>query len=57
MPEGDPAFGQIVGGEFQGYFVASEHPNAVSAKPSGQVSENDAIMFQLDAKQTAGEFL
>ena len=56
MPEGDPAFGQIVGGKLQRYLVSGEHADAVAAQASRQMGQDNALMFELHAKQSAGEF-
>ena len=50
VPERDSALGQIVGGQFQGDFIARQHPDAIAAEPAGEVSQNDAVMFQLNAE-------
>ena len=57
MTEGDPAFGQIVGGKFEGYFVACQNAYAVASKAACQMREDYFFMFQLDAEKPAGEFL
>jgi hypothetical protein len=57
MTEGDPAFGQIVGGKFERDFIASENSNSIAAQTAGQMGEDDSLMFQLHAEQTAGKFL
>jgi hypothetical protein len=50
VPERDSALGQIVGGQFQSDFIARKHPDAIAAQPAGEVSQNDAVMFQLNAE-------
>ena len=57
MAERDPAFGQIVRGKLQRDLVARQHANAIAAKPARQMRKNDALMFQLDTKQTARKLL
>jgi hypothetical protein len=57
MAERDPAFGQIVGGEFHGDAVARQNADAVTAEAAGEVRENYAVMLQLDAEKAAREFL
>jgi hypothetical protein len=57
VPEGDSAFGQIVGGKFQRHFVARQNAYAVPAQSAREVRQHHALMFQLDAEQPAGEFL
>lgn len=56
MPESDPALGQIVGGKLQRDFIAREDAYAIAPQASGQVGEDDAVVFELNAKQAAGEF-
>ena len=56
MTEGNATFGQVVRGEFQSDLVASKDANAISAKPAGQVSQDYAFVFQLDAKKAARKF-
>jgi hypothetical protein len=53
MAERDAAFGQIVGGEFERDAVAGQNPDAISAETAGQVGQYNAIMFKLNAEQTA----
>jgi hypothetical protein len=50
MPESDSAFGQIVGGKFEGDFVACQYANAIAAETAGEVRKHHALMFQLDAE-------
>ena len=57
MAEGDPAFGQIVWRKFQRDLVARKYANSVAAKPSREVRKHHPFVFQLDAEETAGEFL
>ena len=57
MAEGDTALGEVVGGKFEGDFVARQNANAVSAKPAGEVRQNKTLVFKLDTEFTAGEFL
>jgi hypothetical protein len=56
VAESDAPFGQIVGGEFQGDFVACQNADAVPPEATRQVSQYNAVMVELDAEQTAGEF-
>ena len=56
MAERDSAFGEIVGGEFQSDFVAGKDANAIAAKAASQVRQHHALVFELHAKQAAGEF-
>jgi hypothetical protein len=55
MPVRDPAFGQIVWGEFHGYAVPGKYANAVAAEFTGEVGENGAIGVQLNTEQAAWE--
>jgi len=57
MAEGDATLCQIVRRKFHSHFIASENPDAVPAETSGEVSQNDAIMLELNAKKAAREFL
>ena len=50
MTECNPAFGQIVGGEFQGNFIARQDADAIAAKSASQVGQHDSLMFQLHAE-------
>ena len=55
VPEGDSALGEIIRGQFQGNLVARENTNTIAAQPAGQVSQNLAVVVQLDAEQSAGK--
>jgi hypothetical protein len=57
MTEGDSPFGQIVGGEFEGDFVAGQNTDAIPSKAASQVGQYNAVVIELHAKQTAGKFL
>ena len=57
MAEGDAAFSQIVGRQFQSDFVARQNADTVAAQPAGQVGKNNPFMLQLNAEETAGKFL
>ncbi len=57
MPEGDAAFGQIVGGKFQRDLIARQNADAIAAQASRQMGQDDALVFELHAEQPAGEFL
>jgi hypothetical protein len=56
VTERNSAFGEIVRGEFQSNFIAGQHADAIAAKPAREVRQDDALMFELYAKQAAGEF-
>jgi hypothetical protein len=57
MTESDSTFGQIVGGEFEGDFVAGQNANAISAEPAREVGQDKPFVLKLDAEFTAGKFL
>lgn len=55
MTERNSAFGEIVGGELHGDFVAREDADAIAAKSARQVSQNHTLVFELYAEQATGE--
>src|ERR1700737_4949174 len=55
MAEGDSAFSEIVGREFQCDFIARQNANAIATQSARQMRQNDPFMFKLHAEQTAGE--
>ena len=57
MTERNSAFGEIVRGEFQSDFITRQNADAIAAEPARQMSQHHALVFQLNAKQAAGEFL
>jgi hypothetical protein len=57
MTEGDAAFGQIIRRQFHRHLIPSQNPDAITAETAGEMSQNDAIVLELNAKQTAREFL
>jgi len=57
MAKGDSPFGEIVGGQLHGDAVARQDADAVAPQSAGQVSQHNAVMFQLHAEQSAGKFL
>ena len=57
MTEGNSAFGEIVGGEFQSDFIACQDADAIAPKPARQMSQYHTLMLQLNAEQAAGKFL
>ena len=57
MAESDTALGEVVGGKFEGDFVAGENADAIAAETACEVSENKTFMFKLDTEFTAGELL
>ena len=50
MTESNSAFGEIVRGKFQSDFVARQNADAIAAKPASQMSQNHALMIELDAE-------
>ena len=56
MAEGDSALGQIVGRQLHGDFVARQDADAIPAQPAGQVRQYLAVVLELHAEHTAGEF-
>jgi hypothetical protein len=57
MAESDTALGEVVGGKFEGDFVACQDANAVAAEPACKMSQNKTFVFKLDTEFTAGELL
>jgi hypothetical protein len=57
MAESDTALGEVVGGEFEGDFVASQNAYAIAAEPACQVRKHQALVLELHTEFTAGEFL
>jgi hypothetical protein len=57
MAKGDSPFGQIVGGEFEGDFVAGQNADTIPAQAASQVGQHNAVVIELDTEQTAGKFL
>jgi len=57
VPEGNSAFGQIVGGKLKRYFIASQDADAVPAKAAREMRKHHSLMLQLDAEKTTGELL
>ena len=55
MPERDTSLGKIVWRELQRYFISGEHPDAITAEPAGQMGQYNAVVFELDTEQAAGE--
>lgn len=56
VAEGDSPLRQIVGGKFQGDFIACQNADAVPAEATRQMGQNNTVVIQLNAEQTAGEF-
>ena len=54
---GNTSLGQIIGGHFDGDPVTGEDANAIAPQLAGEMSEDDTLLVQLDAKQTAGKLL
>ena len=57
MTEGDTALGKVVGGEFEGDFIASQNANAIAAEAACEVGQNKPFVLKLHTEFTAGEFL
>ena len=57
MTEGDATLGEIVGGKFEGDFIASQNTDSVAAKPACQMRKHQAFVLKLHTEFTAGEFL
>ena len=57
MAKGDSPFGQIVGGKFEGDFVAGQNADTVPPQAPRQVGQHNAVVIELDTEQTAGKFL
>ena len=56
MAESDTAFGEIVGGKFEGDFVAGQNANAVSAEAAGQVGQTRRSCSSCTLKSPLGNF-
>ena len=57
MAESDTALCEVVGGEFEGNFIAGQNPDTIAAEPACQVREYQAFVLKLHTEFTAGEFL
>jgi hypothetical protein len=57
VAEGDTTFGEIVGRQFHGDFIAGQNADAIAAEAPGEVGQDNAVMFQLDTEQSTGKFL
>jgi len=57
VSEGNPAFGQIVGGKFQSDLISRQHADAIAAEAASKVCQHHSLMFQLNAEETAGKLL
>ena len=57
MAESDATLGEVVGGKFEGDFIAGEDANAIAAEAAREVSEDETFMLKLHTELTAGEFL
>ena len=56
MAEGDTTLGEVIGGEFEGNFIARQNAYAVASEPACQMREHQAFMFELHAEFSAGKF-
>ena len=54
---GDPALGEIVGGQFDEHLVADENADAVLAHLAGGMAEDLVIVLETHAKHRIGEQL
>ena len=58
MPEGNAAFGKVVGRKLQCHPITREDADPIAAQTAGQVSQNHVgIVFELHTEQTARKFL
>jgi hypothetical protein len=57
MPEGDSAFGQIVGRHLQCDPVSRQHADPIPPQLPGKVRQNGAILIELNAKLARRELL
>jgi hypothetical protein len=57
MAEGDSTLGEVVGGKFEGDFVAGQNADAVAAEAAREVGEDKPFVLKLHTEFTAGEFL
>ena len=56
MAVGDAAFCQVVGRKLKSDAVAREDADAVAAEFPRKMCEDGAVLIELDAEQSAGEF-
>ncbi len=54
LAEGDPASGEIIGGELYGHFVAGEDANEVLSHLSRNMSQHSVFVLQLHSKHGVG---
>src|SRR6185437_4212403 len=57
MAEGDAALSEVVGGEFEGDFIAGEDADAIAPQAACEVGEHQTLMLELNGEFPAGEFL
>ncbi len=57
MAVGYAALGEIVRREFHGDAIASQDADSIPPKLAGEVGQYNAFLIELNAKQTAREFL
>src|ERR1700693_144203 len=57
MPECDAAFSKVVGGQFQGHFVARQDADAISAQSARQMGQDHAFVLELHTEQPARKLL
>jgi len=57
VAERDTSLGQIVGREFQRNAISGQNPNAITPQAAGQMSQDNAVLLQLNTELTAGKLL
>ena len=57
MAVGDASLSQIVRGKLQSDAIACQNADTIASEFTSQVREHASLLIQLDAEQTAGEFL
>ena len=57
MAESDTAFGEVVGGKFEGDFIARQNANAIAAESACEVGQDKPFVLKLHTKFAAGELL
>ena len=56
MAEGNPTLGEVVGGKFEGDFIAGQNADAVAAETACEVGEDKPFVLKLHTEFTAGKF-
>jgi len=57
MAERDPTLCEVVGGKFEGDFIASQNADAVAAEAACKVGKYKPFVLKLHTEFSAGEFL